>query len=139
MVQRTKDSLDTAETPLEGEKRSLQVESNQAHVINQLQRELGEVKATLEGERIRGRGLEEQLAYHGKQECRPLKHGGSSAASHDSLGHTRVRHHDAILQLQLELDTMDGASPESAIRSYRWEAGTRNKDAARTMWKVSIL
>lgn len=101
----------------------LQVESNQSHVINRLQLELGEVKASLEDERIRGRGLEEQLA---DQERRKLKR-VDSTESHDSVGHTRVRHHDAILQLQMELDTIDGA-PMSAIRSYRWEEGTRDKD-----------
>lgn len=137
MVQQTKDSLETSETlleklelnqlsPVEGVKQSLEVESNQANIINQLQLELGEVKATLEDERVRGRGLEEQLADRGKQERRRLKRVDSSA-SHDSVGHTRVRHQDAILQLQLELDTIDGA-PESAIRSYRWEEGTRDED-----------
>jgi len=137
VVQSTKDSLETAETllkklqlnqlsPLVGAEQSLEAESNQAHVINQLQLELGEVKATLEAERRRGRGLEEQLAGHGNQERGRLKRVNSSA-SHDSVGHTRVRHQDAILQLQLELDTIDGA-PESAIRSYRWEEGTRSTD-----------
>lgn len=136
MVQWTKDSLKTAEAVLEklqqnqlshvGMNQGLQAESNQSHVINRLQLELGEVKATLEDERIRGRGLEEQLADHGKQERRKLKR-VDSTESHDSVGHTRVRHHDAILQLQMELDTIDGA-PMSAIRSYRWEEGTRDKD-----------
>ena len=136
MVQWTKDSLKTAEAALEklqqnqlsphAVNQGLQVESNQSHVINRLQLELGEVKATLEDERIRGRGLEEQLADHGKQERRRLKR-VDSMESHDSIGHTRVRHHDAILQLQMELDTIDGA-PLSAIRSYRWEEGTRDKD-----------
>lgn len=137
MVQWTKDSLKTAEIALEklqqyqlsphaGVNQGLQVESNQSHVINRLQLELGEVKAILEDERIRGRGLEEQLADHGKQERRRLKR-ADSTESHDSIGQTRVRHHDAILQLQMELDTIDGA-PLSAIRSYRWEEGTRDKD-----------
>ncbi|KAG0606203.1 hypothetical protein M758_9G122000 [Ceratodon purpureus] len=137
-LQWTKDSLKTAEAALEklqqnqlspymGVNQGLHLELNQSHVINQLQLELCETKATLEDERLRGRGLEEQLADHGKQERRRLKR-VDSTGSHDSLGQTRVRHHDAILQLQMELDSIDGA-PQSAIRSYRWEEGTRDEEA----------
>lgn len=93
---------------------------SQALVIQQLQLDLAKMKESLDDERTRGRGLEEQIAGHGKKNAHQR---AESTESYDSAGHTRVRHHDAILQLQMELDSIDGA-PESAIKSYRWEEGT---------------
>nr|PNR44726.1 hypothetical protein PHYPA_014496 [Physcomitrium patens] len=38
-----------------------------------------------------------------------------------------MRHHDVILQLQMELDTVDGGL-EWTVRRYMWREGIRDKD-----------
>ena len=130
VIQWTKDSLDAAELLVEtlqqndlsseiGMGQCQEAGLSQALVIEQLQLDLAKMKESLDDERTRGRGLEEQIAGHGKNAHQRAE----STESYDSAGHTRVRHHDAILQLQMELDSIDGA-PESAIKSYRWEEGT---------------
>ena len=130
VMQWTKDSLDAAELLVEtlqqndlsseiGMGQCQEAGLSQALVIEQLQLDLAKMKESLDDERTRGRGLEEQIAGHGKNAHQRAE----STESYDSAGHTRVRHHDAILQLQMELDSIDGA-PESAIKSYRWEEGT---------------
>lgn len=137
MPQWTKHTLDAAETLSNkllqsdqssemGAGRTRDVSVSQANVIEQLQLELVALKAALEGEQMRGRGLEEQIAGHSKQEDQTQISHMRVESSESYEGHTRVRHHDAILQLQMELDSIDGA-PESAIKSYRWEEGTRDE------------
>nr|XP_024376844.1 kinesin-like protein KIN-12F isoform X2 [Physcomitrium patens] len=110
------------------------------HQLRELLQETISLKASLEDERVPGRGLEKQIEDYRAQECRTLNRAESSEA-HDPIGNRRVRHHDAILQLQMELDTLDG-DPESTNRSYMWEEGTRDKnekDVAGVHHSVTIL
>lgn len=109
--------------------------SYEAFMIGQLQAEIIEMHARLEDERRRGQDLEEQIANgNGKRDSdHEQNHKRNlSTESCDASGKRRVRHHDAILQLQMELENLDGGSPSAsrdAIKGYRWEDGTRDDEA----------
>jgi hypothetical protein len=130
-LQWTKDSLDAAEALVEtlqqddapsdlGASQRLQESRlHQAYVIEQLQSEITELRSSIEDWCVRGQGLEGQMSGGDND--------NDTQKSRFSAGHERVRHHDAILQLQMELDSIDG-TPESAIKSFRWERGTRDLD-----------
>lgn len=139
-LQWTKDSLDAAEALVEtlqqdeapsdlGASQRLQESRlHQAYVIEQLQSEITELRSSIEDWCVRGQGLEEPISAGDNIDND--NDNGRAQRSRFSAGHERVRHHDAILQLQMELDSIDG-TPESAIKSFRWERGTRDVDDER--------
>ncbi|KAG0565723.1 hypothetical protein KC19_7G010200 [Ceratodon purpureus] len=148
-LQWTRDSLEEAEAQLETLQRNEPVleigdpeGSYEAFMIGQLQAEIIDMHSRLEDERKRGRELEEQIANQGIQITENEKHHkrNLSTDSCDATGKRRVRHHDAIMQLQMELETLDGGSPSAsdAIKGYRWEDGTRD-DEAETKHTVTIM
>lgn len=109
--------------------------SYEAFMIGQLQAEIIEMHTRLEDERKRGRELEEQIANgNGQRDSDYERHHkrNLSTESCDATGKRRVRHHDAIMQLQMELESLEGGSPSAsrdAIKGYRWEDGTRDEEA----------
>lgn len=113
---------DDAPSDLGASQRLQESRLHQAYVIEQLQSEITELRSSIEDWCVRGQGLEGQISGgdNDNDNARTQK-------SRFSAGHERVRHHDAILQLQMELDSIDG-TPESAIKSFRWERGTRDLD-----------
>lgn len=138
-MQWTRDSLEEAESLVETLQRNepvLEIKdpegSYDAFMIGQLQAEIIDMHARLEDERKRGKELEEQIANQGILISENEKHRkrNLSTDSCDITGKRRVRHHDAILQLQMELETLDGGSPSAAdaIKGYRWEEGTRDDE-----------
>ena len=148
-MQWTRDSLEEAEALVETLQRNEPVleigdpeDSYEAFMIGQLQAEIIDMHARLEDERKRGRELEEQIANQGMQNSENEKklQRTLSTESCDATGKRRVRHHDAILQLQMELETLDGGSPSAsdAIKGYRWEDGTRD-DEAETKHTMTIM
>ena len=113
---------DDAPSDLGASQRLQESRLHQAYVIEQLQSEITELRSSIEDWCVRGQGLEGQISA-GDNENDSVR----TQKSRFSAGHERVRHHDAILQLQMELDSIDG-TPESAIKSFRWERGTRDLD-----------
>ena len=113
---------DDAPSDLGASQRLQESRLHQAYVIEQLQSEITELRSSIEDWCVRGQGLEEQISA-GDNDSDNVR----TQKSRFSAGNERVRHHDAILQLQMELDSIDG-TPESAIKSFRWERGTRDLD-----------
>lgn len=139
----TKDALEEAEGLVETLQRNEPVleigdpgGSYESFMIGQLQAEIIEMHKRLEDERKRGRELEVQIAKDCKAGCKETDvtthMRNLSTDSCDATGQRRVRHHDAIMQLQMELESLDGGSPSAsrdAIKGYRWEEGTRDEEA----------
>ncbi|XP_024385089.1 kinesin-like protein KIN-12F isoform X2 [Physcomitrium patens] len=106
--------------------------SYEAFMIGQLQSEIIEMHKRLEDERKRGRELEKQLSNNPKRESVSEAHHkrNTSTETCNITGKKRVRHHDAIIQLQMELESIDGGSPSRSdpIKGYRWESGTHDEE-----------
>jgi hypothetical protein len=107
--------------------------SYEVFMIGQLQAEIIDMHARLEEERKRGRELEEQIANQGIQISeneKKLKR-NLSTDSCDATGKRRVRHHDAIMQLQMELETLDGGSPSASDVSRATDGRTARETTRR--------
>lgn len=89
----------------------------EAFMVGQLQAEIIEMHVRLEEERSRGRELEEQIkANNSNLQESQYKTNKQNTKPCNAKGKSKVRHQDAILQLQMELDSVDGgASPLQAI------------------------
>nr|XP_024401386.1 kinesin-like protein KIN-12E isoform X4 [Physcomitrium patens] len=136
-LQWTRDSLEEVESLVERlQRKTPALESGvpeasyENFMVGQLQAEIIEMHARLEDEHKRRCELEVQMANYVKYQEIERKINRECVLSTDDSKATRkktVRHHDAILQLQLELDTIDGES--DAIKSFRWEEGTHDDEA----------
>ncbi|XP_024397560.1 kinesin-like protein KIN-12D isoform X2 [Physcomitrium patens] len=138
-LQSTRASLKEAEALVEtlrGRGSGLEIGDSEASyesaMIKQLRNEITELNKRLEDERDRGRELENQV---GNKAARDFVHEPNHKSNihtecPDITGRKRVRHHDAILQLQMELESIDGGSPgrSDPIKGYRWESGTVDEE-----------
>ncbi len=130
MLQWTKEALDIAEACTE-----LQQKANYSTQINtetleeggqfvmQLQQQLDSTKAALEGEQACRRELEEKIAcFRSDPTNRENMHHETEIGSEALSPATKIRHHDAIMQLEMELDSMDGGSA-LLVTGHQWQRG----------------
>ena len=97
--------------------------SYEAFMVEQLQAEIIEMHARLEDERRHGSELEDQIkAEKGNLQDLPYKciyncpkHDVSTEDPCYAKERRKVKHHEAILQLQMELASIDGSSSEAKV------------------------
>ncbi|CAK9267106.1 unnamed protein product [Sphagnum jensenii] len=94
-----------------------------SHLRDQLQQQLDSTKAALEGEQACRRELEEKIAcFRSDPTNRENMHHETEIGSEALSPATKIRHHDAIMQLEMELDSMDGGSA-LLVTGHQWQRG----------------
>lgn len=105
--------------------------SYEAFMVGQLQAEIIQMHARLDDERRHGRELQDEIkanngnfqdfVYKLTNNC--LKYDMSTENRCYAKEKRKIKHQEAILQLQMELASIDGPEASDAIKGYKWEDG----------------